>query len=321
MANKVSTMTLQPDTKAFVDMVELARVDGPAVSEQTPEFARDRYQAMAHILGSGPDLPGGVSDSEIPGPNGPIPIRIYRPLGEGPHPALVFYHGGGFVIGDLETHDKECRLLCAKANCIVVAIDYRLAPESPFPAAVEDAWAALKWVAAEGSTLQIDTHRLAVGGDSAGGNLAAVMALMAKQADINLRLQMLVYPATDASKRYESFTENAEGPLLTVEVIEWFWGHYLGSASSEEVRNDWRFSPAKATSHSNLAPAYVATCSADPLRDEGNAYAELLAASDVPVRHSLFEGQPHVLFQLFNVCEGAKTLIDECAAMLSEAFE
>jgi len=314
-------MTLQPDTKAFVEMVELARAEGPPVAEQTPEFARDRYQAMAHILGAGPDLPGGVSESEIPGPDGPISIRIYRPLGEGPHPALVFYHGGGFVIGDLETHDKECRLLSSKANCIVVAVDYRLAPESPFPAAVEDAWAALKWVVDQGSTIGIDTHRLAVGGDSAGGNLAAVMALMARDAAIDLKLQMLVYPATDASQHYDSFTENAQGPLLTVEVIEWFWGHYLGAAPSDEVRTDWRFSPAKAASHSNLAPTYLATCSADPLRDEGNAYAALLAEAGVTVKHSLFEGQPHALFQFFNVCEGAKQLIEECAAALIEAFE
>lgn len=314
-------MTLQPDTKAFVEMVELARADGPSVSEQTPEFARDRYQAMAHILGEGPELPHETSDTEIPGPNGPIPIRVYRPSDEETLPALVFYHGGGFVIGDLETHDKECRLLCANANCIVVAVDYRLAPESPFPAAVEDAWAALQWIATEGEQLGVDTARLAVGGDSAGGNLAAVMALMARDASLDLKLQMLVYPATDASKHHDSFTENADGPLLTVEVIDWFWSHYLGSASEAEVRNDWRFSPAKASDHSRLAPAYIATCSADPLRDEGNAYAVQLSEAGVPVQHSLFEGQPHALFQMFNVCEGAKNLIGECVTALVAAFE
>lgn len=313
-------MTLQPDTKAFVEMVELARADGPSVSEQTPEFARDRYQAMAHILGEGPELPHETSDTEIPGPNGPIPIRVYRPSEEEALPTLIFFHGGGFVIGDLETHDKECRLLCANANCMVIAVDYRLAPESPFPAAVEDAWAALQWIATEGDQLGVDTAKLAVGGDSAGGNLAAVMALMARDASIDLKLQMLVYPATDASKHYDSFTENAAGPLLTVEVIDWFWSHYLGSASDSEIRNDWRFSPAKASDHSGLAPAYIATCSADPLRDEGNAYAVQLSEAGVSVQHSLFEGQPHVLFQMFNVCEGAKDLISECATALTTAF-
>ncbi|MAR54862.1 MAG: hypothetical protein CL426_08915 [Acidimicrobiaceae bacterium] len=313
-------MKLQPDTQAFVEMIEVARNDGPPVSDQTPEFARDRYQALAHVLGKGPDLPGGVNDSEIPSQNGPIPIRIYRPLGEGPHPALIFYHGGGFVIGDLNTHDKECRLLCAKAGCIVVAVDYRLAPESPFPAAVEDAWAALEWIASEGSKLGIDTTRLAVGGDSAGGNLSAVVALMARDASLDLKLQMLVYPATDASKYYESFSENKDGPLLTVEVIEWFWSHYLGKATGDEVRNDWRFSPAKAASHNGVAPSYIATCSADPLRDEGNAYAAQLSEAGVNVQHSMFEGQPHILFQLFNICEGGKDLIDECAAALDKAF-
>ena len=313
-------MTLQPDTKAFVEMVELARAEGPPVSEQTPEFVRDRYQAMAHILGKGPELPDEISDIEIPSPNGPISARVYRPSHEELLPALVFYHGGGFVIGDLETHDKECRLLCANAGCIVIAVDYRLAPESPFPAAVEDAWAALEWVAGEGEQLGVDTARLAVGGDSAGGNLAAVVALMARDASIDLKLQMLVYPATDASKHHDSFTENVDGPLLTVEVIEWFWSHYLGSASDSEVRNDWRFSPAKADDHSGLAPAYIATCSADPLRDEGNAYALQLSEAGVPVQHSLFEGQPHTLFQMFHVSEGAKDLIGECAMALKTAL-
>ena len=313
-------MTLQPDTKAFVEMVELARAEGPPVSEQTPEFVRDRYQALAHILGKGPELPNGTSEIQIPSPSGPIAARVYRPSQEEMLPALVFYHGGGFVIGDLETHDKECRLLCANAGCIVIAVDYRLAPESPFPAAVEDAWAALQWVASEGEQLGVDTARLAVGGDSAGGNLAAVTALMARDASIDLKLQMLVYPATDASKHHDSFTENVDGPLLTVEVIEWFWSHYLGSASDSEVRNDWRFSPAKADDHSGVAPAYIATCSADPLRDEGNAYALQLSEAGVAVQHSLFEGQPHTLFQMFNVCEGAKDLIGECATALKTAL-
>ena len=302
-------------------MVEAANADAPPRSEQSPEDARNGYQALAHILGPGPEPGGGIEDFQIPGPTGQTPVRIYRPQGEGPHPTLTFFHGGGFVVGDLETHDKECRLLCEKANCLVLAVDYRLAPEAPFPAAVEDAWSAVQWVVAHGAEIGIDTTRVAVGGDSAGGNLAAVMALMARDAGIDLRLQMLVYPATDASKQYDSFVENKDGPLLTVEVIDWFWSHYVGHRTADETRGDWRFSPALAASHTGVASAYVATCSADPLRDEGNAYAELLAAANVPVHHSTFEGEPHVLFQMFNVCDGAKTLIEECAAALTAAFK
>ena len=314
-------MTLNPDTQAFIDMLESANADAPPTSEQSPEYARDGYQALAHVLGPGPELGGGVEDSHIPGPAGDIPIRVYRPTTGGPHPALVFFHGGGFVIGDLETHDKECRLLCEKAGCLVLAVDYRLAPEDRFPAAVEDAWAAVQWVNQHGAQIGIDTKRVAVGGDSAGGNLAAVTALMARDADIDLKLQMLVYPATDASRHHDSFDENRDGPLLTIEIIDWFWSHYLGPEPSEEILSDWRFSPAQAFNHMGVAPAYLATCSADPLRDEGNEYAQLLRSAKVPVTHSMFEGEPHVLFQLFNVCEGAKTLIEECAAALATAFE
>ncbi|MDG2024449.1 MAG: alpha/beta hydrolase [Actinomycetota bacterium] len=314
-------MTLNPDTQAFIDMLESANADAPPTSEQSPEYARDGYQALAHVLGPGPELGGGVEDSHIPGPAGDIPIRVYRPTTGGPHPALVFFHGGGFVIGDLETHDKECRLLCEKAGCLVLAVDYRLAPEDRFPAAVEDAWAAVQWVNQHGAQIGIDTKRVAVGGDSAGGNLAAVTALMARDADIDLKLQMLVYPATDASRHHDSFDENRDGPLLTIEIIDWFWSHYLGPEPSEEILSDWRFSPAQAFNHTGVAPAYLATCSADPLRDEGNEYAQLLRSAKVPVTHSMFEGEPHVLFQLFNVCEGAKTLIEECAAALATAFE
>tara|TARA_Y100001970_G_scaffold274065_1_gene373236 strand:- start:839 stop:1450 length:612 start_codon:yes stop_codon:yes gene_type:complete len=203
----------------------------------------------------------------------------------------------------------------------VIAVDYRLAPEARFPAAVEDSWAAVQWVKASGSELGLDTTRVAVGGDSAGGNLAAVTALMARDSGLDLKLQMLVYPATDASRHYESFSENEAGPLLTVEVIDWFWSHYVGPELNEAVRNDWRFSPALAANHEGLAPAYVATCSADPLRDEGNAYAERLSLAGVPVKHSLFEGEPHLLFQMFHTCEGAKILIEECAAAVAAAFE
>ncbi len=313
-------MTLQADTQAFIDLVEAATADAPPRSEQSPEYARNGYQALAHILGEGPEPVGGIENSNLPGPAGDIPIRIYRPGGEAPHPALIFFHGGGFVTGDLQTHDKECRLLCEKAKCLVLAVDYRLAPEAPFPAAVEDAWAVVQWVAGHGADIGVDTTRLAVGGDSAGGNLAAVTALMARDAGILLKLQMLVYPATDASKHYDSFDENKDGPLLTVEVIDWFWSHYLGPQPEEEIRNDWRFSPAQAPSHLDVAPTYLATCSADPLRDEGNAYAEILMSAGVPVNHSMYEGEPHVLFQMFNVCNGAKTLIEECAAALIVAF-
>ena len=314
-------MTLKPDTKAFIDMVEAANAEAPPRSEQSPDYARDGYQALAHVLGPGPEPGGGIEDSQLPGPAGEIPVRVYRPGTDGPHPALVFFHGGGFVVGDLQTHDKECRLLCEKAGCLVLAVDYRRAPEDPFPAAVEDAWAVVQWVNQHGVQIGIDTTRVAVGGDSAGGNLAAVTALMARDAEIDLKLQMLVYPATDASRHYDSFVENKDGPLLTVEAIDWFWSHYLGPETSEEMLSDWRFSPARASNHRGLAPAYLATCSADPLRDEGNAYVQLLRSAEVPVSHSMFEGEPHVLFQMFNVCEGAKTLIAECAAALVTAFE
>ena len=314
-------MSLNPDTQAFVDMIEAARASAPPVAEQTPEFARNRYRALAHVLGEGPELAGGIEELEIPRPGGSIGLRLYRPEKEGPHPVLLFFHGGGFVIGDLETHDKECRLLCERAECAVLAVDYRLAPEAKFPAAVEDAWTALSWVVEHGQTVGIDTSRVAVGGDSAGGNLAAVVALMARDAGIELKLQMLVYPATDASRHFDSFDENVDGPLLTVEVINWFWGHYIGQNAGERERGDWRFSPAKASTHSGVAKAYIATCSADPLRDEGNAYASLLDQSGVPVQHSMFEGEPHTLFQLFNTSESAKTLINECAKALAEAMK
>jgi acetyl esterase len=237
--------------------------------------------------------------------DGPVPMRIYRPAGE-PLGTLVFFHGGGFVIGDLESHDAQCRILCAKSEVVVVSVDYRLAPEHPFPAGLEDAEAALGWAMAN------EEGPFVVGGDSAGGNLAAVVARP------ELAAQLLIYPVTDMVTEHPSIEENAEGLFLTREDMEWFHGHYLGG--DEALRSDPRASPALRGDLKGLPPALIYTAEYDPLRDDGNAYAEALSAAGVKVVHRCFEGLIHGFFALGPVSQAAAGAVERVCEDLRDVL-
>ena len=312
-------MPVDPQVQAFLEAQAQAAIANqvPPITEQTVEMARAGYLAVAEMLGQGPDVD--TEDSAVPGPAGDIPVRIYRPKGAGPGlPILVYYHGGGWVIGDLDTHDYAARELCAGAGCLVVAVDYRLAPEAQFPAAVDDSWAALQWVADNAAALGGDPSRIAVGGDSAGGNLSAVMSLLARDADgPHLAFQLLIYPAVDMEFSRPSIDDNADGYVLTKDHMIWFRAHYL---RSDADRADFRASPLLASDHSDLPPALIITAEFDPLRDEGRDYAEKLQAAGVATTLSNYEGQVHVFFQLAPILDGGRRAVNEACAALRKAF-
>jgi acetyl esterase len=283
----------------------------------SPEEARATTDFSA--LAGAPEEVGKVENRNIPGPGGEIPVRIYTPKGEGPFPALVYYHGGGWVIGNLETVDVPCRLLANRANCVVVSVDYRLAPEHKFPAAADDSYAAAKWVVENAASIQVDVERVAIGGDSAGGNLAAVVALMARdKSEISLAYQMLVYPVTNHSYATESYTENADGYLLTKDSMVWFWNHYL--RNEEDGKNPYA-SPLQAEDLSGLPPALVLTGEFDPLRDEGEAYAERLREAGVQVEAKRYDGMIHGYFWMPGVLEQGRQSIEHAAKALKQVFE
>jgi acetyl esterase len=243
-----------------------------------------------------------------------IAVRVYRPAGE-VLPALVFFHGGGWTIGDLDTHDVLCRQLAAGARCAVFSVDYRLAPENPFPAAVDDAIAATKYILSNPGPLKIDASRIAVGGDSAGGNLAAVVALELRKH--KLAYQLLIYPATDQRCEFDSHERNGEGYLLTKDAIRFFRAGYLPDAKDW---TDWRASPLLAHDHRGVAPAYVLTAGFDPLIDEGRAYADKLAASGVRVEYSEYPDMIHGFILFGGVADTANAAVAECCARLRAAF-
>jgi acetyl esterase len=245
----------------------------------------------------------------------PRPLRVYRPFGDGPFPTLLFVHGGGFTIGDLDSYDAQCRVLCSRVGAVVASLDYRLAPEHPFPAAVEDALAALEWVVA-----RFDGP-YAIGGDSAGGNLSTVTAQAWRGRSPSLAAQLLIYPVTDFVNDRPSLGENAEGLFLTRDDMDWFHGHYLGH--DETLASDVRASPALAGDLSGLPPAVVATAQYDPLRDDGDAYAEALSAAGVKVIHRRFEGLVHGFFALGPLSPAAKRAVeqvcDDLRSLLAQA--
>lgn len=304
------------DHQAKILLEQMAAAGAPPMSSLSPEEARLGSDFSA--LAGAPEEVGQVENCTIPGPGGDIPVRIYTPEGEGPFASLVFYHGGGWVIGDIDTVDVPCRLLANRANCVVVSVDYRLAPEHKFPAAADDAYAAAKWVVDNGQSIQVDPCRVAVGGDSAGGNLAAVVALMARdKGEIELAYQLLIYPVTNHSFDTESYHENAEDYLLTKDSMIWFWNHYL--RDEEDGANPYA-SPLQAEDLSGLPPALVITAGFDPLRDEGEAYAERLKEAGVSVEHTRYNGMIHGFFWMPGVLEQGMAAVNQAANALKNAL-
>ena len=305
-------MPLESATAAI--LAHIAEEGAPELYEMAIAESRSMYREMQ------PDLPEivvhSVEDLMIDGPDSSIPVRIYRPSAA-PAPVHVHFHGGGWVIGDLETHDRDCREICVGADCIVVAVDYRLAPEHIFPAAPEDCYAALCWAAANLDSLCALPGAVSVGGDSAGGNLAAAVALMAR--DRNgpaIAMQLLIYPVTDATMESGSYRDNADGYLLSRTMMSWFWDHYCPDLA---LRADPLASPITAEDLTGLPPALIMTAEFDPLRDEGEAYAERLIAAGVEVEVRRFDGLVHGFFSQAGVIEAAREGVDLAVKALRKA--
>jgi acetyl esterase len=297
----------------------------PPYHEVPPAVARRFYRDTRGPLTPDPPAVESVQLMLAQGPGGPIPVRAYRPAGskrDETLPALVFFHGGGWVIGDLDTHDVVCRTLANGAGCAVFSVEYRKAPEAPFPAAVDDCFAALKFVSGEGKTLKINSRQLAVAGDSAGGNLATVMALMARDAggpafSSPISFQVLIYPATDQRMGFPSHERNGEGYLLTKKVMHYFRGHYLPQQGDWL---DWRASPLLAKSLANLPPAFVLTAGFDPLVDEGREYAERMQKDGVAVEYKNYPDMVHGFITMGRVVDAANAALADCARALKKAW-
>lgn len=311
-------MALDPQAKALLDGLA-ANTEAPRMIDLPPEGARGLYRAMAQQLDLSGTPIGAVEDRTIPGPAGDIPVRLYTPVaaGSGALPVLVYFHGGGWVIGDLETHDALCRSLANEAGCKVVAVDYRLAPEHRFPAAAEDAYAAVAWVEKNASSIGVDPNRIAVAGDSAGGNLAAVVSLMARdQKGPRIVFQLLIYPVTDSHVDTGSYRDFASGYFLERDSMVWFFDHYVGAGD----RSDPRLAPLKAKSLAGLPAAYVVTAGFDVLRDEGRAYAEAMRAAGVAVEYVNYDGMIHGFFNLQAVLDVSRDAVKAASRALRAAL-
>jgi acetyl esterase len=297
----------------------MARLDLKPIEAMTPAEAREQMEMMAASRKAEPLPTARIENRAILGPAGEIPVRIYWPNAAGTRPAIVYYHGGGHVIGSLDSHDLVARNLCGGAGAVVVSIDYRMGPEHRFPAAVEDSFAALEWVHANAASLGADPDRLGVHGDSAGANLAAVVALVARdKGGPKLRLQSLVYPVADFRMETESYKKYAtDCGILTAEAMKWFRGHYLRTMDDA---TDWRASPVLAPSVAGVAPAIVIAAECDVLRDEGLAYAERLKAAGVPVEYKRYAGMIHAFFGMMPAVDDAMNAQQQVWAAFKEAF-
>lgn len=310
---------LDPAARALLDFIESRNI--PAYETLTPQEARAFYRDRRAVTQPDPPEVALARDLAADAPFGRVPLRLYRPFGapaDAVLPVLVYFHGGGWTIGDLETHDVLCRQLCNASGVSIVSVDYRLGPEHKFPAAVDDAIAATHWVARNAVQLNVDAGRLAVGGDSAGGNLAAVVALTARDAGgPPIRFQLLIYPGTDMRCSTPSHEINGEGYLLTASVIRWFKGNYLGS---EAEQLDWRASPLLAPDLSRLPPALVLSAGFDPLRDECLLYADALSKAGSASAYVCFERQIHGFITMGRVLPEANAAVSLCAAELRRAL-
>ena len=302
------------DPQANAVLRYLAQLGHPSLDRVPASEARRLYrETRAALRPPVPALPV-VGDLKAEGTGGSIPLRLYRPS-NGVLPALIYFHGGGWVVGDLDTHDVLCRQLAVQAGVIVIAVDYRLAPEHAFPAAVDDCWSATTWIAANALALGIDNTRLAVGGDSAGGGLAAVMTLMARRGGPALKFQVLVYPVTDLRADSESYSKYADGYLLTRNMMRWYIAQY---APTDDAVRDWRASPLLAPSVDGVPPALVITSGLDPLRDEGEAYAGRLEEAGVAVDYVCLGGMIHGFLTMGGKIDTANRAVSTIASALRQ---
>ncbi len=313
-------MTIHPDAAKVVELIIASgRPPYPTIGHVA---AREIFVASRAILQPDPSPVGEVRDLAATGPAGEIPLRLYRGQGTDvskPQPTLVYYHGGGWVLGDLDSHDGVCRDIANAAECTVISVDYRLAPEAKFPAAAEDAIAAAQWIHDNAADLGVDRTRLAVGGDSAGGNLSAVVALHARDnGGPKLKLQVLIYPSADMSSVYPSYEEFAEQLPLTRTTMDWFVDLYL--TNREKDARDWRASPLHAESLAGLPPAFIITAAMDPLRDEGEELARALMKAGVSVEVKRFDGQIHGFLTMGRIIKDAQTAVADIATELRKAF-
>lgn len=310
---------LDRQVASFIERAAQAGI--PPYWKLSPQDARRLFRdTRANVSPPAPEI-GRVDNLSMPGPGGEIRLRYYRPIGSSAEsllPVLVFFHGGGWVIGDLDTHDIACRIYANTAHCAVLSVDYRLAPEHKFPSAVDDAIAAVRWIHDNALALKVDSSRIAVGGDSAGGNLAAVVAIALRdRSDPALAFQLLIYPVTDLRMNSESYSTKGEGYMLTRTSMQWFRDQYLRGI--EDVA-DWRASPLLAANHAGLPPAYVVTAGFDPLFDEGRAYADKLEAAGVPVTHENYEGMIHGFFGMSGILTTAGQALIRAGEKLRSAF-
>jgi acetyl esterase len=317
-------MAVTPEVRGFLNMIALA--DAVPVDELTPEEFRENYARMASMMAK--EDVASATDMSVLTPDGDVPVRVYVPAGPagpaGPHPVLVYMHGGGWCIGSVETHDNTCRSLANGADVVVVSVDYRLAPENPYPAGLDDCLAAVRWVVDNAGSLGVDASRLAIGGDSAGGNLAALAAMRLRDTGPAIAFQLLVYPATDLAMTCPSIDENGEGYFLTKEAMIWFGRNYLcgtdGVPRAELA--DPRVSPhyVERDALVGLPPAFVITAEYDPLRDEGELYCEALRAAGVDASVTRYDGVIHGFFQIPDVIPAGKVAIDDACAALRGAL-
>lgn len=296
-------MALDPQARSYLD--RMAELGLRPNEELSVEEARKRAAEAAPVLFGPKEGVDAVEDVEVAG----VPVRLYTPAAGDGERLVVYFHGGGWVIGSLDTHDGSCRALANRSGCRVASVGYRLAPEHRFPTAVEDCWTVTRWAFDQGTAV-------AVAGDSAGGNLAAVMALRAREGGLPLAGQALVYPVTDRQFDTASYTRNAEGYGLTLPAMRWYWDHYLGEADGRHPES----SPLRAESLAGVAPALVVVCEFDPLRDEGVAYAERLREAGVPVRLSEYEGMIHGFIRMQAVIDRSQDLLHELGRFLADVL-
>ena len=306
------------DPQAEIILEEDAARGLPAYHELTPPEARKQMLDLS--APADPQLMvERVEDRKIAGPGGHIPIRLYYPQGEPPFPVVVYFHGGGWVIGDLDTHHALCHALSNTSGCLVVAVDYRLAPEHPYPAAVEDAYAATCWVAQNAEPIQADGNRIAVLGDSAGGTQATVAAMMARdRGNPDIALQVLIYPITDYNFNTASYQNNAEGYMLTRDLMQWFWKLYL---EDESVAEEPYVSPLRAADLTGLPEALILTAEYDPLCDEGEAYARRLQEAGIQVKLTRYEGMIHGFMRMTSRLDKARRALYEVADTLQRVLK